>query len=560
MNITLKNSLCWAASIFSGILLAMSFPGPEKALWAWAAFVPLLLVVFAEEPRKAFRWGFLSGFVFGLLSLGWLLQLTTTSPTPIFFIGLGWLFLAAYVALYTAAFSAIISWGIRQTGLSSLGATSLWTLGIPVVWVGLEYLRSVLLLGFPWNPLGGSQFRNLPAIQIAEWVGVYGVSFLVMVMNAGIALTILRYFPHYRKGIRSYRPHPELFIAAILVLLCVTQIGPALLRRHEIRRQDALIAVVQPNIAQTKKWSDEESARNMRDLDRLTRGVFAWPVVPDLIVWPETVIPDPLQNWRLDVDRFESWTMVDRLLTNGIPILAGAMLVNATPEYTHFFNGSVLLHGSEGIVDVYAKQHLVPVGEYIPGESVIPILERLSPFGWSCTPGRRPTVFSLRNRTLLFSVLICFEDTVSDLARIFVLNGARILVNQTNDAWFDGSLAPVQHLSHSVLRGVENRVPVIRSANTGVSGFIDCTGRIGETLFLGPDRKPIEGLIVSSIAVPDTSMPLTLYTKHGDWMLARPCALATVLLVVLALIQKRRKCNKTPDSGGAGDAPLPPMK
>jgi len=278
----------------------------------------------------------------------------------------------------------------------------------------------------------------------------------------------------------------------------------------------------------------------------LTRGVLA--LEPDLIVWPETAMPVPSQNWADDIRQVPAWRRVAELLPvdDDAALLIGTMAIEGPPR-PRLYNAALLVDGPNGVRGAYAKQHLVPFGEYVPFESRFPALGALSPMGWSCSPGLRPVVFELTaGRT--FAAMICFEDVFPDLVRRLVRAGARALVNLTNDAWFDGSAAAEQHLSHSVLRAVENRVQVVRAANTGVSGFIDRTGRIQARI--APDERggPVSATLLSGVELPPPGSPPTRYTRLGDWALAAPCALATGAVLLLALIPPRRKGKNAPSN------------
>jgi apolipoprotein N-acyltransferase len=199
----------------------------------------------------------------------------------------------------------------------------------------------------------------------------------------------------------------------------------------------------------------------------------------------------------------------------------------------------VFLFGPDGrVVDRYDKQHLVPFGEYLPLDRFIPPLRRFAPLGYSCTPGRKATVFRLPGSGAPLSSLICFEDIVAPLSRAFVRGGARLLVNQTNDGWFDRTAQPVQHLGHSVLRAVENRVPVVRAANSGVTCWIDARGRVHEPTVNSARVAPEPQTRVWTIVLPPEDRPLTAYTRWGDWTLALPCAGFALVVLAAALVRR----------------------
>jgi len=218
------------------------------------------------------------------------------------------------------------------------------------------------------------------------------------------------------------------------------------------------------------------------------------------------------------------------------PLLVGALWED---EAGQLFNRSVLI-GTNGLpARFYDKQHLVPFGEYLPLDKRFPALQALSPLGLSLTPGREATVFRLPDGRLPFSVTICFEDLFPALSRAFVRRGARLLINQSNDAWFDGTAEQRQHLNLSRLRCIENRVPGVRVSNSGLSACIEPNGRV---YHLGLSRAPdgdgwlgADGPLPGGVPVSDASlvdcpgpeMALTLYTRHGDWLLAIPAAAVT---------------------------------
>jgi apolipoprotein N-acyltransferase len=213
-----------------------------------------------------------------------------------------------------------------------------------------------------------------------------------------------------------------------------------------------------------------------------------------------------------------------------------------------YCNSAFLFTPGTNTVQVYRKKHLVPFGEYLPFDKTFTVLQRWAPIGFSCSPGREMTVFELgageagaRGEPMRFSVLICFEDVFPYLAREAVQAGARFLVNQTNDAWFDGSHAHVQHMSHCVFRCVENRVPAVRCANSGVSCFIDTIGYIEDEEVL--ERTGwglgLQGFKVSRLRVPPGDKGPTFYARHGDLPFAAPCGWLAGALFLLVVVKEK---------------------
>ncbi|MDP6523947.1 MAG: apolipoprotein N-acyltransferase [Kiritimatiellia bacterium] len=532
-------------SIMTGLLVASSSPPMESWEAAWVALIPMLILSRLSSPRSSFKWGFLSGLFHWLPSLAWLLRLCSNGgPLPL--VVLGWLLLSAYCALYTGGFYAssswLINWGLGTSGdgkgigewINFLRRPVLVLL-VPFLWVGFEYLRSTLLTGFSWNALGVSQYRNLAIIQVAEWGGVYAVSAVLLVMNTAMALTALDVFP--ADGTRRRRVRVELMIGLSICALCWvmgTRRANLFGSSHPGDRS-VKVAAVQPNIPQLEKWTKEAVLDIYRSLAYQTE--LAATSRPDLIIWPETALPGAFPN-DLEAIRFAA-----DMASLGAPVLVGAM-ETAESESTgdfEFCNSSFLVDPDGAVRQKYRKIHLVPFGEYIPFDRSIPFLSRCAPLGFSCTPGTRSTVFRLKG--IPFSSLICFEDTIPALGRKAVLAGARLLINQTNDAWFDGSSGARQHVSHCVFRCVENRVEAVRSANTGITCHIDRRGRLSALEQLG-SGSTFAGFAVYGVTIPSDDMDLSLYTRFGDAIFAVPCAVFAVAACLMILYENRKRRNE----------------
>ena len=541
----IRESWRWIAAGVSGLLLAVAFPPFESGQVAWVSLIPLLLALLvpAREPAKrsvplAFKLGLTTGLIFWLVTMSWLFRLFETSPAPALLIVLGWLLLCGYCALYLGAFAMSAVWLVSKIGTEKLWQTLLLTFLIPVLWVGTEIIRSFLFGGFPWNLLAISQYRNVMLIQTAQWVGVPGVSGILMLVNTGLAMTVLRYIP-IRKQER-YRPHLELFIALLSVALSF-RTGVLLVREYTPAGGSVTIGAIQPAIPQVTKWTDEHV-----DLIHSTfRHLMAQAVkdpegAPDLIIWPETATP-----YCVTDDRGTSKAVVEELSRWGSPLLVGSMDEVSIGWNVLYYNASFLFDTNGVVAGHYYKQHLVPFGEYVPLSGWFPWLGKLAPMGWNCSPGEEATVFTMGSLPQwTFSCLICFEDIMSDLSRRAVKKGARLLVNQTNDAWFDRSAGPEQHLSHCVFRCVENRVAALRVANSGISCLIEPTGLIVEQTENGIGRPPESAVLRWQVPMPGPDFELTPYTRYGDWLLGIPCGAVAVLCFVLSCMSLLRKRQK----------------
>jgi apolipoprotein N-acyltransferase len=531
-----------AASALSGLLLYSAFEPMANAETAWVGLVPLMAMTAYATPGRAFGAGWIGGMFFWLPSVSWLLNLRTTGGVPWFMIGAGWFGLSAYCSLYAGAFAALasrlFSWAGygRPEGGGSFARNGAVMLLLPTVWVGLEYVRSTLFTGFAWNQLGVSQYRVLPVIQVAEIGGAYAVSWVLVLVNSAILFTGMRFLSRRRSG-RLLRFHPELAFGLLVLMVCIgwgqfrwtsTVAGSSDI--EAIR-----VGVVQPAIAQNDKWSDDKERFIYTRLSELTE--LSGLLKPDLIVWPETALPAALNT---DTNAYAFVSGLARSCR--APLLAGALEYKATFSKDFFYNSSFLFDCAGAEAGVYRKQHLVILGEYLPFEDRWPWMGVLSPLGYSCSAGTESTVFRLggvsgRRPLPPFSVLICFEDTVGKLARMARIAGAAFLVVQTNDAWFDGTPAPVQHLAHSVMRAVENRVPIVRCANSGVSCYIGPDGSM-DVLSAGTILHGFAGFQPFEFR-PARVGKRTVYGRFGDIVLAIPSAGITALVFLLVLRDSR---------------------
>ncbi|MBU0678095.1 MAG: apolipoprotein N-acyltransferase [Verrucomicrobia bacterium] len=518
--------LPWVGALLTSFLLIVSYPPFEQSQWAWFALVPLICVVAQVKAKRAALLAFVSGAIYWLFTMFWLTRVTV----------MGWFILCLYCALYLVPFAVVVGAWLKSRGCSS----ALSNLGLAVtgsaVWAGFEYLRSVLFTGFAWNPLAVSQFAMPSIIQSAQWGGVYMISALIVFTNIAIACVVLRYIRG--RNFRGVTLHPEL-LAALLLVLANTLQGVRTINNGSSPRK-VRIATVQPNIPQYQKWTAQFVTAIYDQLDGLSRTALRVGGF-DLLVWPETALPDFLRESE------SAYQFVHDISTNGVPLLVGSMDMEwkeggGKPDY---YNSSFLV-ATNGIIDqVYDKQHLVMFGEYVPLEHFLPFLTALTPIQESFSSGDTSTVFRLDGK-VNFSVLICFEDVIAKVARSAVRNGARMLVNQTNDAWFDFaegsrlgySWGPRQHMAQCVFRAVENRVPVIRSSNTGVSCGIDRLGRVHDILDDGEGRTMLAGFKIMELGIPAEDMSLTWYTRNGD-VFGLLCALVAVGMCILTFRQLR---------------------
>jgi len=508
-----------AAAMASGLMLTGAFPNLELSWLAWCALVPLFFAVSGTSAGTGFRLGFITGLVHYLTLTYWLAHTMTTYgglpsilAVPILFL------LAACLALFPAAFAWIIAIS-RPTPFFSL-------IMIPSVWAGLEYVRSFLFSGFPWEILGYSQYRFLPLIQVADIAGPYCVSFLIVAVNTGIALVI----GCLGRGKWLGRPVSGRLIFASTIILVIATATVLVYGHGRIRFLDAeldhapirTIAAIQGNIPQDVKWNPQFQQTTTLKYIELS-GTFKTTKV-DLVVWPESATPFYLYN-----DPFLTRMVTDGINEIGTDFLIGSPSAIRREGKIIYYNSAYLIDQFGRPVEKYDKAHLVPFGEYVPFKRYLPFLGKMVAQVGDFESG--PAGKTLKWSDHHLGVLICYELIFPELARLQVKNGASLLLNLTNDAWYGRTSAPYQHFSMAIFRAVENKRALVRAANTGITGFIDPVGRIRKTTGL---------FETATIHQPVHLIDLeTIYTRVGD-LFAKACLITAALLALYFFILRKR--------------------
>ncbi|PIQ88232.1 MAG: apolipoprotein N-acyltransferase [Candidatus Omnitrophica bacterium CG11_big_fil_rev_8_21_14_0_20_42_13] len=503
-------------SFLSAVLLALPFRNPNLWLFAWFGFVPLFFAIKEQSKGKVFFLAYFTGVVFWLSAIYWLTNVTIA----------GYIILSSYLALYFGIFGSLLSfYSILNTQYSILF--------IPAAWACLEYIRAYLLTGFPWALLGYSQYQNLPVMQIADIGGAYAVSFLVIMVNTLIYNTARIAYRALSKSKIDLSPR----FCLIPIFVLFLSIGYGFLRLNSIHNTQypiLKVSLVQPNIAQDIKWDPALKDKTLNKLFLLTEK--AAQEEPGLIIWPETSVQDFLMIKKGNY--YNPGYLSDFIAGLGRPFLTGIITVLTGNDYEAlFFNSAVLFSGNGEVLERYDKLHLVPFGEYIPLRKKLPFIEKIVPID-DFSRGKEYTVFEppaiSQRLPVKFSTLICFEDVFGNLARNFAKRGARFLVNITNDAWFMDTAEPYQHLAASVFRAVENRVSVVRSANTGISCFIAPSGRIKSRV---SDYKGKDTFVAGHLTdVVVCSSSGSIYTEYGD----APVFLCFIVLLSLMAYKARK--------------------
>ena len=498
-------------SLLSGVLLILSFPNFDLEFLAWFAFVPLLYTIHGKTPLRAFTLGFLTGLISYLGIIYWIIvAVHTYGNVPLLVSAFILLLLVGYLSLFTGTFGFLT----RVVPLSSGIQTILF---FPILWTALEYLRSFLLTGFPWANLGYSQYLNLPFIQMADMTGPYGPSFVILLVNTTLFWVL-------RQWINKTFPVREVVVTLFVLLSAMIygylKIG--MIDQQMLRQPSLKVALIQGNIDQSVKWEESFQKETLKIYERLS--LKAAEQHPDLIIWPETATPFFFQQAR----EYQPMVLDIPNKTNAF-LLFGSPSLKGERGKVNYYNSAYLASPAKEITGRYDKIHLVPYGEYVPLGEILSLGSLGEGIG-NFKSGKVIYNFSIPQGK--FGVVICFEIIFPDLCRRFVKSGADFLVTITNDAWFSRTSAPYQHFTMTVFRAVENRVFVARAANTGITGFIDPTGKIIK-----------KGAIFVEEAMNGTihlSKKKTIYTRYGD-VFAWVCSGLSLLLLGYALSQKRSK-------------------
>ncbi|MDH4185573.1 MAG: apolipoprotein N-acyltransferase [Nitrospira sp.] len=531
MTHSLARSLVLAGA--SGLFLPLCFPNYDIGFLAWIALIPLHWALDGKSKQQAFWIGWLSGTIAFTGMMSWVITTMTTYGKIPLVISYGiMLLLTIYLGLYVGLYAAGFVW--FRTLIPRYGLFA-----VPCLWVSLELIRTYALSGMPWGLLGYSQYRQIEIIQIADHLGVYGVSFLLVLVNVALA-ELLSWMMPLLRGFRPAKLPWELGAVTVLLVGLSVAYGLHILSGSpllNIPRSSISVGVVQPNIDQAVKWDTAYREETLARFDRLTKQLGH---ETDLIVWPEAATPFVFE--REPVYQLQLIAMANRAQA---PILFGSPALRFYSDRKPYLMNSAYLLAPDGqLRGRYDKQHLVPFGEYIPLKSTLlffldKLVEGIGDF--EAGPGSTVLTVSPRSgaesgsdgslsRPIKFGVAICYEVIFPDLVRKFSANGAEFLVTITNDAWFGYSAAASQHFSMVVLRSVENHLAFARAANTGISGFIDPFGRIIET-------TPIftEQAVRSTI---QAWRPHTFYSRHGD-VFAYGCVIICALLCLFSYFRTK---------------------
>jgi apolipoprotein N-acyltransferase len=508
-----------AAAALSGALLALAFP--DYHLWplVWVGLVPLLIVLRGKNPAHGALLGFITGAVLYQAVIWWIINTVTQFGHAPFLLAVlvQALFLFA-ISSYTAFFGFAVTWIARKSSedLALAAAAPLW--------VAIEFARGNMgHLAFPWARLADSQYLATPIIQIADILGEDGISFLIVLVNATVA-KILLYFMDRRSGKAVF---PSAWIAVSMALfLCAVSYGYLRLGENVSPAKPVRVALIQGNIDQARKW-DKSYIRPQLEI-YVRRTAIAAKDGFKTVFWPETAAPfffgqDPAGN----------------ALIKELSRETGATIIFGAPAFTQRDGKMIEYNRSwvvrpDGFMQSYDKVHLVPFGEYVPFANILSFVHRVVSAIGEMEPGSG--VNTLDAGEFKVGAQICYEVIFPRYSREIGLIGGAVLANITNDSWYGDSPASRQSLAMGVFRAVENRMPLLRVAQSGVSAIVTDRGQIvAETPLF------IETTLTGEFT-PKTGTP-TLYAQMGD-LFAWICALVSAAIAVYAaLFFRRHKVN-----------------
>jgi len=508
MRVPSLTLLRFALAACAGLLLSAAYPLPCLAGAAWIAPGLMLTAALGSGPGEAFRLGYVAGIAHFLSSLYWLL-LIPVAWVPI----LGWVALGAFLALYQAVWvwlSLAVPWCPAAPASKAPRWLRLaWPLYVAALWVAVEFVRAWFLSGFPWDLLGVTQFRLLPLIQLAAFTGVWGVSFLIAWTSAALLLAALALVREPSRR-AAWLADLALPLTAVIVVFVA---GNRRLASPPPTVGNLRVACIQPSIPQTMIWDTAENTNRFAQLIALSRQALAGK--PDLLVWPEAALP------TFDLESFT--TITNLLREHRTPLLFGADDVAPragakTPGEQDYFNAAFLFDSEGRFAGTYRKRKLVMFGEFVPLTRWLPFLNYLTPIEGGFTPGKGPAQFILRDPRVRFCPLICFEDIFPGIVRRSLTEDTDLLINITNNGWFGDSAAQWQHGATAIFRAVENGLPLLRSANNGLTCWVDPRGRIAGQFADARGTIYGPGTFAAVIPLPvPGEREFTFYRRHGDW-------------------------------------------
>jgi apolipoprotein N-acyltransferase len=515
----------WLACILSFGLLWMSHAPRQTPEAAYIFLLPVLIWFhFRPGYRKVLICLLLSGWAYQIAMVGWMRHVSFGGMCTATFL------LSFYQAIWYVVARMLFSW-FSEGGLK---VRILVLVALSSLWVAVEWGRTLFTLGFPWCPLSVTQWERPVLLQASSYAGGWVVSFFLVFFNLCVGSYLHHLLIRRRKaeGFFNRSICPELYLGILMLFLMVYPFFSKFNTKDNFPEKTIRVGICQPYLQD--KWEEGRAVQHKETLRKQTQ--FLAHIKPDVILWPEASTPYPINLDRLWVEELAKNT--------GIPILAGSVIREDEASY----NAMTYIDPVDGMQpEWYAKQVLVPFGEYIPWPfSLIPGIKKMvGPVG-SFSAGDHPLLFDIPihegNRTSFVRAgfLICYEDIFPAIARKSRKFDADLLIVSTNDAWFAEEGCAEQHASHSVIRAVENHLPVVRCGNAGWSGWIDEYGRVRDVLKNEQGSIYFEGATVLDVKVPILSF--SPHSPLGD-QFAYLCTGLFFAILLYCLMGTRKRCS-----------------
>ena len=527
-------------------MFAVPFFLPQLHWFSLIAAIPFFYII-VDTPKKIVKYSVFFSMSFYLAVFTWIFwmypmeHIGVTPMESLFIVIAGWI---GFSIIMTFVF-LILPLGLKFIGSKLIAKHPKAVYLLPILaaslYVILEWVQSWFLTGLPWTKLAVAQYRNLFFIQSMSVFGTYFPAFLIILINASIAVYILHRrnktnFAHFTK-----RSVNCLLIACIIVY--AVNFGFGFLRLHFYERnhqyETITAQIVQGNIPSYERWIRYTPEQILRIYEDLTE----WYTTPEttISVWPETAVPRAFTRNKYDENN-NNGGLYNRLRSvaknNDITLISGVFYRETIDDTTHTYNAIMAFDANYEFIPPYIKRQLVPFGEFVPFENVLtrifPFIENIALFGSSLTAGDSSRLMYVNS--VNYGGLVCFDSIFARLARRSVKDGADILIISTNDSWFRDSRAIYQHNAQAVLRAVQNNRYVVRSANTGISSFISSTGRILQ------QTEVFERVVITQEV--GLVQGLTIYTRFGEIILYLAwifVAVSVVLPRIVVIISKADK-------------------
>ncbi len=500
-------------SILSGLLLTAGFPKPELHFLAWIALIPLLFAIRGKTGKQALFFGYVCGLVHYSTALLWTWH-------AVYYYGGVNIFLSVFILLLLGGILAPLHALFARVARKWENHPALLVFVLPFVWVALEFgLTYAPFSGFPWTLIGYTQTPVSRLVQFADVTGVYGVSWLVAFGNT-VIYGLIR--GHFRK------------LGASLLAVCIlAAVAYGSWRLNVVKAEQSAappfkVSIIQGNIEQSLKWDPNFLDETFKRYRQLSLDAVKDDPSTDMLFWPESAMP-----FLYGIDDRYTPTVNDIIKDAGKPVLIGTIGISRVGANRSLLNQGYLVDENLNFRGSYAKQHLVPFGEYIPFSDLLFFVHKIVPGEMQYVPGKNSGPLYLNGNAM--GVLVCYEVIFPQLSRERVLRGAQMLMNLTNDGWYGDTGGPYQHLYMSCWRAIEFRVPIVRAANTGISAAFDATGAE-----LGRIGWGKEGFLTVAVR-PMRSM--TLYARYGD-VFAWLSVFMAISAIIFSYIHSSRRNKK----------------